>query len=248
MNNSNPIKQRRKDQYELNNFTKVSAKKIKYRQEIENASFAGQKKRHLKSVRNELDLDESIALRDIRVDIIEMRDQLNNAEFNSDICHLSSRRVSRLNEAIRMYERVKGFKNPISLLLTFRGNDKDIIDEIQEAFSTFHNRVSKRVNKLAYKRRKKLINCVAVAEYDDNTRPHIHAIFDIPFNFTKEKLLEDIQYVTNRTFNLSQKKKDYGKPVKIEESIFNSTERSVSYLIKEETKDKRIEFSDFFLA
>jgi len=148
-------------------------------------------------------------------------------------------------------ERVSSFANPLSITLTFIGSSDKAKSEAQERFNTLRHKLSSRFIRNKYKRRGLLIDCVAVIEHDDHTRPHIHAIFDIPENTDKQTFLTVLKEKTDYLCDLRQGfiKERYLKiKPKIEVSKFNSAARAVGYIMKKETKDNRINFSEFVIA
>jgi len=183
--------------------------------------------------------------RDAREDIKKLRTRLgDNASLYSH-----SRVAQRLYHMEHSLERLRDFKNPISLTFTFIGPEKAVKKLSAENFNSLLHKVLKKCRVKKYLTGKETLECVAVHEYDSVTRPHIHAIFDIPKKLDE---YEFIKIIASFWQNLGDCRTHENKSLRNKPCIYvteyNSPERAVSYLFKEETKDKNEEFSTFILA
>jgi hypothetical protein len=148
-------------------------------------------------------------------------------------------------------ERVKKFRNPISISPTFIGSSQKAKKEAQERVITLLHKLSKRINRKRYNRNGELIDCVGVVEYDDNTRPNLHLIFDIPENINREEFIRRFEIVIKSVLDLRQgfiSENSLKRSPKYMVSEFNSAEQAVKYLMKFKTKDPRNNFTEYVVA
>lgn len=96
---------------------------------------------------------------------------------------------------------------------------------------------------------KQLIPCVTAQEFDNATRPHIHVIFDVPEQLKQRQFFNMLKAYIYELFDLRQGvKRDLRFSPKIHYSKFNSAERAVNYLMKQDSKDRNTNFAEFVIA
>jgi len=149
-------------------------------------------------------------------------------------------------------EKVSRYTNALSLTFTFIGPASRARLIAEERFTNLLHKVSAKVNRNRYKRHKELVSCIAVQEFDDATRPNIHAIFDVPKKMTQREFYSLLKPIAEKLFDVRQSyisKTQLRKKPKIHISQFNNADRAVNYLMKKETKDlKNTNFAEFVIA
>jgi hypothetical protein len=148
--------------------------------------------------------------------------------------------------------KVQHYTNPMSLTLTFIGSASAARELGEERFQTLLHKLSKKVNKNAFRRHRELISCVAVQEFDDHTRNHIHAIFDVPERTTQEQFFNILESFAREQFDLrlssTRDKKNVNTTPLIHVSKWNGPKAAVEYLFKNRSKDTKENFSTFVIA
>lgn len=175
-----------------------------------------------------------------------------NNESNTSLFSNARQREMYKADAL---DRVSKYNHPLSVTLTFIGNEKKVRHHAEGRFNTLRHKMSKKVNRNRYRRHKELIECVATQEYDREVRPHVHAVFDVPANMRQEDFLNIMTAYCGELLDLrtdAVRRDDLRKGIRktplIKVSEWTTAEQAVDYLMKEESKDRSMNFAEFVIA
>jgi hypothetical protein len=104
------------------------------------------------------------------------------------------------------------------------------------------HRLSKQYKPNQYRRKKELIRYIAVKEYDVTTRPHLHAVFDLPEK-AEEKEFLDIIRRNDYLFDVRGVNAKKVRRPKIVQSEWTTAEWAKNYLTKKRTKEVELKDS-----
>ena len=175
-------------------------------------------------------------MKKIEREIQRVEKQINDWLYQPD-CYVSSNKVQRLT-ILRQKESVSTrYQNPVLATLTFRNEPS--IEVVSTRFYIFINELSKSVFRNAYRRYAKRVKCSALCEKDDQTRLHIHAVFNRP------------EFIAEKDFkNRIEKFWTFGYVKFQDPTEYHTTNPSdyLSYMCKEKTKDLRNHnFSEYYI-
>lgn len=142
---------------------------------------------------------------------------------------------------------VENFNRPLSVTFSFIGSEFRVLELMEERFNTLLHKTCKSINKNKHSKHGVWIKYFSIKEFDNNTRGHIHSIFNVPVGISYDVFIEIIQSFWNNLGDLRSGYINLKYKPKIWKSKFNSADDALDYLFKEQTKDYSKDYSSFII-